>query len=619
MERCVQSLVDLEMDHTQIEAIFVDDLSSDRSYEILQYYEKKYDFIKCVQLEENSGSPSQPRNVGIEVANGEYIALLDADDWLDSKGFPKLVLQMVEHEADFGFGQCFKHTDNTISKLARFASFQEANGLVPYTINKVFRAVGPPGKIFKRSTVIDNDIKFQHMKFGEDKLFFAELISKSKSASMTTSAVYHINRYTDNVSLVKSTDVIEKSKINLEVLRQIVNLEIPKIAMEGILSRIVEIDYMQRFLVSKTFLKSEDKAFFFNQFSKVETIIKEAGFNIEDLLITDKYKNIYQLFHSDKKALQEYIHYMIYDSSKQKYIKDKMVYLKYPDKFNHLIQLQEECIPVYKGTEMIDDTFYEVIELFAKADVKIEYVELIKIHDERYSKKINYELKDNYIYIKSDDINFYKYDFNIAVQFIHHKSALVFATYPNFNDKVNLKRQNFKLEFVNSQNKESKDTKGSNTSTKETKVNKYLSEAPNYVITTKSIKSYMDADFKEEFNSISKGSLVAISGMGQTSKGTPRLIKKDNHFITANVNFVNPTELQKKDGYVSTIPKRIKVIKRCKLYTDVTFKNEPIRTLQPNEELNIIDIDYTKNFTPRLKTVDGYYIIANINFVEVLN
>ena len=32
----MQSLVDLEMDHTQIEAIFVDDLSSDRSYEILQ-------------------------------------------------------------------------------------------------------------------------------------------------------------------------------------------------------------------------------------------------------------------------------------------------------------------------------------------------------------------------------------------------------------------------------------------------------------------------------------------------------------------------------------------------------------------------------------------------------
>ena len=82
----------------------------------------------------------------------------------------------------------------------------------------------------------------------------------------------------------------------------------------------------------------------------------------------------------------------------------------------------------------------------------------------------------------------------------------------------------------------------------------------------------MDADFKEEFNSISKGSLVAISGMGQTSKGTPRLITKDNHFITANVNFVNPPNYKKKDGYVSTIPKRIRILKKCKLYTDVTFK-----------------------------------------------
>lgn len=94
---------------------------------------------------------------------------------------------------------------------------------------------------------------------------------------MTTSAVYHINRYTDNVSLVKSTDVIEKSKINLEVLRQIVNLEIPKIAMEGILSRIVEIDYMQRFLVSKTFLKSEDKAFFLINFLKWKLLLKKLG------------------------------------------------------------------------------------------------------------------------------------------------------------------------------------------------------------------------------------------------------------------------------------------------------------------------------------------------------
>ena len=59
--------------------------------------------------------------------------------------------------------------------------------------------------------------------------------------------------------------------------------------MESILSRIVEVDYMQRFLVTKTFLKSDNKEFF-NQFSKVESIIKETGYNVEDLLTIDEYK-----------------------------------------------------------------------------------------------------------------------------------------------------------------------------------------------------------------------------------------------------------------------------------------------------------------------------------------
>ena len=613
IERCVQSLVDLEMDHSLIEAIFVDDVSSDRSYEILQYYDDKYDFIKCIQLEQNSGSPAEPRNVGIEVANGEYIALLDADDWLDKKGFPKLVFQMSEHHSDIGFGQSFRHKDKNVSKMARFASYKEANGLIPYEINEIFRAVGPPGKIFKRSTVIDNQIKFQHMKFGEDKLFFAELISKCTSASMTTEATYHVNRFTDNVSLVKSTDVIEKSKINLEVLRQIVNLDIPKIAMESILSRIVEVDYMQRFLVTKTFLKSDNKEFFFNQFSKVESIIKETGYNVEDLLTIDEYKNVYSLFHSDKEAMQEYIYYKIFDSNKQKFIKNTSVYLKYPDKYNHLIPLQEACMPVYKGTEMIDDTFYEVIELFTKPSVEINNVELIKIRDERFSKSVNYEHKDNFIYIKTDDLIFDEFDFNIAIKYNLYKTALVFATYPNFNDDVSLNRQNFKLEFIKKQ------SKIEDVPTNKVNDTKYLSEKPNFIITKKTIKSYIDADFKEEFNTIKKGSLIPISDMSQTSKGTMRLITKDKRFITANVNFVKPTELKKKDGYVSTIPKRIRVLKKCKLYTDVTFKNEPIQTMQPKDELNIIDIDYTNNFTPRLKTVDGYYITANVKFVEVLH
>lgn len=62
--------------------------------------------------------------------------------------------------------------------------------------------------------------------------------------------------------------------------------------MMRLLSRIIEMDYI-RFLVTKTFLKSENKDFFYNQFNKVESMINEVGYDLSSLLITDKYKNIY--------------------------------------------------------------------------------------------------------------------------------------------------------------------------------------------------------------------------------------------------------------------------------------------------------------------------------------
>ena len=74
---------------------------------------------------------------------------------------PNLVHQMDAHDSDFGFGQCFKHRNHEIVKVANFASYKIDNGLVPYELYKIFRAIGPWGKVFKRSTVIDNNIKFK--------------------------------------------------------------------------------------------------------------------------------------------------------------------------------------------------------------------------------------------------------------------------------------------------------------------------------------------------------------------------------------------------------------------------------------------------------------------------
>ena len=56
LEKCIESLIDLKMDKNNIEAIFVDDCSTDESVNIIKHYEKDYDFIKLIQLPENTGS-----------------------------------------------------------------------------------------------------------------------------------------------------------------------------------------------------------------------------------------------------------------------------------------------------------------------------------------------------------------------------------------------------------------------------------------------------------------------------------------------------------------------------------------------------------------------------------
>ncbi|WP_241958458.1 glycosyltransferase family 2 protein, partial [Mammaliicoccus sciuri] len=280
LKECVESIGNLEISKDKIEALFIDDFSTDNSYEILKEYEKQNDFMKVIQLDKNSGSPSKPRNVGIKEAKGEYVTFLDADDWLDSKGMPILINQIIENGSDVGFGHSIKHDDKAITKLARFTSFKVDNNLIPYEINKIFRAVGPPGKILKRSIIMDNNIEFKHMKYGEDKLFFIEAISKCKTASMNDVPVYHVNRYSENDSLVKQTDIIEKSYLNLDVLKEVLKLNLQETAEYQALSRIIEVDFISRLFNRKRFLNRLNKQPFYDIFDEMLKILEDYGKNI---------------------------------------------------------------------------------------------------------------------------------------------------------------------------------------------------------------------------------------------------------------------------------------------------------------------------------------------------
>jgi glycosyltransferase involved in cell wall biosynthesis len=81
IRRCLDSV--LAQSHKPSEIIIVEDGSGQPIESIVNEYKKKMPNIRYLALQKNSGSPAQPRNVGLRLAQSGVVAFLDADDfWL---------------------------------------------------------------------------------------------------------------------------------------------------------------------------------------------------------------------------------------------------------------------------------------------------------------------------------------------------------------------------------------------------------------------------------------------------------------------------------------------------------------------------------------------------------
>ncbi|MDP5131425.1 MAG: glycosyltransferase [Paraglaciecola sp.] len=80
LERCLTSLRNQTIAPDRYEVIFVDDCSTDGTFAYLQHQAATEPNWRVMQLPQNSGSPSRPRNLGTAKAKGEYVFFLDCDD-----------------------------------------------------------------------------------------------------------------------------------------------------------------------------------------------------------------------------------------------------------------------------------------------------------------------------------------------------------------------------------------------------------------------------------------------------------------------------------------------------------------------------------------------------------
>lgn len=182
IERCIDSVI--KQSHTNWELLLIDDGSRDSSGSICDKYSLTDNRIHVYHKQ--NGGVSSARNLGIEKANGEWIAFVDADDYIKED----YLSDMVSSECDLvacGFECTCGEVVSFKSRIVHILRYGTAIGLI--MPNHPFYA--PWGKLFKTSIIKDNKLMFdEKLHLAEDTIFCWEYLSKINTIQYVSNTNY---------------------------------------------------------------------------------------------------------------------------------------------------------------------------------------------------------------------------------------------------------------------------------------------------------------------------------------------------------------------------------------------------------------------------------------------
>lgn len=106
---CVEHI--LKQTYQNIEIILVDDSSTDNSGEICDAFMMQDNRVRVLH-QENKGGAAQAKNMGISVAKGEYITIVDSDDIVKENMIETLYQQVQEKDADVVIGNYYNYDES---------------------------------------------------------------------------------------------------------------------------------------------------------------------------------------------------------------------------------------------------------------------------------------------------------------------------------------------------------------------------------------------------------------------------------------------------------------------------------------------------------------------------
>ncbi len=202
IRNCLDSLLD--QTYSNIEIIVVDGKSSDASFQIVKNYSQKNKKIRLFS-KANIGV-SEARNIGLEMATGEYIMFVDADDYVKNDYVTTLVEALEENNADIiSSGYLEKENENTIQVSHKKREIQGIEEYYQFLIylkelkEHTTDVASVWGKLFKKD-ILEN-IEFEPFVFSEDALFVFSLMNKNAKLTVIDYCGYVYVRRKDSLTV----------------------------------------------------------------------------------------------------------------------------------------------------------------------------------------------------------------------------------------------------------------------------------------------------------------------------------------------------------------------------------------------------------------------------------
>lgn len=239
LENTIKSIEEQTIGLEKLEVILVDDNSKDESKKIIKKYVDKYENFKGIYCQESSGFPGRPRNIGLDICSSEFIIFLDSDDYLERNACEILYNKIIETDADIVCGghtifdshsketfdihlwictltnpyDTWNNRVNTTKKILSNSNFELIVDDL-YEHPSIIGAFNVWSKIFKKSLINNNKIRFPEDRVAQDSVFLLESFYNANRIAFIKDIIVHYNNIRNDANDSSISHV--KNQKNLE-------------------------------------------------------------------------------------------------------------------------------------------------------------------------------------------------------------------------------------------------------------------------------------------------------------------------------------------------------------------------------------------------------------------